>query len=100
MICPTCHTEMILRSGKYGKFFYCAAHGTISKRAAELITAHLGEPHKYAGGLNEDPLMSAVKRTSVAMCQPLDNLQQTIDFYVDHPPFTDDEDHWMNTRDY
>lgn len=96
MLCPTCHTEMILRNGKYGEFFYCAAHGTISKRAAEIIAQH---QTTYAGGLNEDPLMDAVKRTSVTLGQPLDELEQLIEFVVDNPPL-DDEDHWMNTRPY
>lgn len=101
--CPSCKTEMVLRNGKYGPFFYCKDHGTISMRAAKKITELLAkteDEHGYSGGFNEDPLFDSIKRTSVNLGMPQDDLQQTIDFYNDHPPFSDDEDHWMNIRDY
>ena len=80
------------RIGKYGGFFYCKTHGTISDKGAAIL--------QRIHSIKEDPLMDAIKRTSVSLGKPMDELEEIIDFFVDNPPENEDEDHWMNVREY
>lgn len=102
--CPSCKTEMILRNGKYGPFFYCKDHGTISMRAAKKITVllkRIEDEHTYVGGYNENPLKDLIFRQSIGLGEPMDNLTDLAKFTVDnHYDAQDNEDHWMNIRDY
>lgn len=58
---------MELRTGKYGDFFYCRDHGTISKRAADALMGHDRPPSFYT--CSHPPkidLLDDVHRMSVA----------------------------------
>lgn len=99
--CPSCKTEMILRNGKYGPFFYCKDHGTISMRAAKVITASIDSDQCTNWQYIDEPFLDIIKRRSVILGRPMDDLQDLVEFYVDDPDQSqDDPDHWMNVRDY
>lgn len=95
MKCLKCKTEMIQRSGKHGLFWCCPKsnpsdnHGTFSTRQQHYNTSF----HKVS--LSEpDPLMRAIERQTMALGGYLTDL----DRFVEGSP--DEEDHWMNGREY
>lgn len=93
------------RTGKYGDFFYCKTHGTISKQAVKvLLNVEYGPIADYVSHPAlpmEDPLLDAVKRTGYAMGHHMDEMGQLVDFFNDMEESADwDEDHWMNVRPY
>lgn len=101
--CPTCGKPMEPRTGKYGDFFYCQDHGTISKKA--VMRAAWNTPNEMATtesiAFNKDPLLTAIKRKGVAMGHHVDEMGELIDWFNDmESAAEDDEDHWMNIRPY
>lgn len=99
--CPSCNKPMEPRTGKYGDFFYCREHGTISKLAAMAISERTQEYKPTTVPLYNNDLMDTVKRQGVAMGHHIDELGQLIDFFNDMEESAEwDEDHWMNIRPY
>lgn len=106
MKCPSkgCHEEMEHRTGKFGGFWYCRAHGTISDRGMELIQRLTGS--SAAGGLavpynctpESDSLMLQITRETLGFGVRPSELEEWV---VDDKDAADyEDDHWMNTRPY
>lgn len=100
--CPSCGVDMEPRTGKYGDFFYCLNHGTISKAAFKaLLNAEYGPISNCVSLPNEDTLLEVVKRKGIQVGHHIDDLGQLVDWYNDNEQSAeDDDDHWMNIRPY
>ena len=103
--CPTCHAEMEHRNGKFGGFWYCKQHGTISDIGAAILrsTQRISEVSVQRGGsYTSDPLLDAVKRKGYQLGHPTDELGQLVDWINDPDPndVEEEDDHWMNIRPY
>lgn len=99
--CPTCVKPMELRTGKYGDFFYCREHGTVSKLAAMALTERTSTYIPTTIPMYNADLMDTVRRQGVAMGHHLDETGQLVDWYNDTEIVAEgDNDHWMNTRPY
>lgn len=101
MNCPTCGIAMIRRTGKFGPFFYCASHGTISERAAELITQlqRLRDMDVNSYYAPPTDLDFEIRKQCINLGQPMSSDDQNLlDWIVDGDPEDDEEDHWKNMR--
>lgn len=101
MKCPTCGVEMIERTGRYGDFFYCKDHGTISARGAKLIAAieqMNAQTSESTRAASSPDLLHMVKVKSYELGQHTDDLGQLCEWIVDQN--TEEDDHWMNVRPY
>lgn len=108
MNCPSCKVKMELRTGKYGDFYYCRDHGTISKKAAAILTGQERPPpshYAYAPSPNID-LLEEVHRMSVAFGGPVGETAELLNFLTDASVEyatsgdEEDEEHWTNLRPY
>ena len=91
--CKVCGTQMQLRNGRYGEFYFCVKsrvknlHGTINK--AEYDTALAASAAAVAARDTADQEMLAhMRRIETA------GADNAIDFYVDHQLSESDE--WPN----
>ena len=109
MKCLFCNKEAIERNGKFGKFFFCAGHGTISIQGNKMhVTGKMFEvAHK-----NEIEERMYEEEHGVAMQEPcLDRLVESamvsimgyglssMDRFIEggREAALDEDNHWMNT---
>lgn len=106
MKCPSkdCTEEMVHRTGKFGGFWYCRKHGTISDKGMAIIekiresSSASGKIYSYSDNPNNDPLMLQIERQTLEFGVMPTELEKWI---VDHPGAADwEEDHWLNSRPY
>lgn len=110
-ISKNCKREMTKRSGKFGIFYYCPDHGTISEKVIELL-AQIKEKSKevnyndkvenYRDVLNNDPLIAAIEKQTLAFGVQIPEL---VKFGIDHNVHfpnseLDTEDDWTLMRPY
>jgi hypothetical protein len=113
-----CNREMQRRNGKFGYFYYCPVHGTISEKAVSALREYIRNKAKelttakavlYSGETNMSPpmqdydseahndiLFSAIEKETAALDIHVPDL---VKFYIDYED-PDDEGHWMNARLY
>ena len=95
MICLVCKSEMRIRTGPYGEFYYCphGNHGTISVAKYDAIIKSLPNEGLLIG--EKDPLMHAIERTQAALGYgAMSDLER---FYIDNPEYSED-DFWQDMR--
>ena len=105
MRCPSkgCTETMVHRQGKFGGFWYCKVHGTISDKGMAMlqppvVTQALSTPLPYRCSPEHDPLMLQIERQTLAMGIQISEVEK---FIVDDEDAADyEEDHWLNTRPY
>lgn len=107
-----CTREMEKRSGKFGIFYYCPDHGTISEKGVKLLEqaresrTTTGNIQNYRDVPNVDPLMLEIKKQSLAFGVGLTELEKLVESDVDHKYYfgdrndDDDEDDWNHTNPY
>ena len=98
--CPSynCTETLQHRNGKFGGFWYCRHHGTISDRGMAILTAGCIISGKTSGiqssidvtDSNSD-LLFQIKRETAAMGFGVSDLEEWV---VDGNP--NDVDHWSN----
>jgi len=102
--CPTCHAEMEHRNGKFGGFWYCKQHGTISDKGVAILRSiqRTSEISTQYSGSNTSDLLDMVKRKGYELGHSTDDLGQLVDWINDPDPndVEEDDDHWMNIRPY
>lgn len=102
MKCPdsSCSNIMEHRNGKFGGFWYCPQHGTISDKGIAIIEKlpSLVEVASYSFSTENDPLMHQIHRQTMDFGVRPSELEEWI---VDDEGAADyEEDHWMNLRPY
>lgn len=101
MKCTKCKTEMVERSGKFGKFLCCPKsnptdnHGTISLET-RAVTGQ--DTYNHSSVLSKDSLDMQIHRQMMGFGVRMTDL----DLFVEGGPEAaqDEDDHWMNTRLY
>jgi hypothetical protein len=103
---PGCNTHMEHRTGKYGGFWYCRQHGTISDARAVVVQKILDTARRSGGTTHKaspidttsSDLMFQIEKQTMSFGYQPSELEKWI---VDSPHgIDDDEDHWMNVRPY
>lgn len=85
------------RTGKFGGFWYCKEHGTISEKEVGMIGRLALAGIADAASLQDDLLMQ-IERISLEFGVKASELESWI---VDDPDAADYEpDHWHNIRPY
>lgn len=103
MKCSKCKSDMVIRSGKFGKFFACPKsnptdnHGTkafVIKRVIEII-GQKAYNTKYHGESDLDHIIQT-------QMMPFIGRMTDLDLFIEggYDAAMDDENHWMNTREY
>lgn len=98
-----CSNEMEHRVGKFGGFWYCPQHGTISDKGAAMFKkmqehTKVQPSAPYLSNPENDPVMLQIERQSLEFGVKATELESWI---VDDPDAADYEDeHWMNVRPY
>ena len=116
MMCPCCKTDMIKRNGVYGEFFYCRQHGTISVQSNKIVAT--GEIRKKVSAieykqlalkdvgnsvLDQPSLELQMERQMMAFGVRLTEMDRFIEgetIELQQVAAIDDEDHWLNQRQY
>lgn len=100
-ISKNCQHELQPRTGRYGPFYYCPEHGTISAKGLEIFQAVTGSKEtsgrvsQYTPGNDIDQLMTAIKRETLGFgCSPTD-LEEWIVDDEDAPDY--EPENWQNT---
>jgi hypothetical protein len=108
MKCLFCKKEAIERNGKFGKFFFCAGHGTISIQGNKMnVTgkmfevAHKNEVEKRM--YEEDGVAMQThcinKSVELAMWSIMGYGLSSMDRFIEggKEAALDEQDHWINT---
>lgn len=102
MKCPSkdCTVPMVHRYGKFGGFWVCSQHGTISDKGMEILqsmdSSHGTLCHSSIER-NEPVLLEVKKQTLEFGIQPTEIEEWIVD---DEAAADYEEDHWMNVRPY
>jgi hypothetical protein len=95
-----CNVQMSHRTGKFGGFWFCPIHGTVSDKGVAIYKVLKARTKQQgtSGTLcswsesSTDPLGDAIARdTSFGLVGGLER------WIVDGEPEDDEEDHWKNT---
>jgi hypothetical protein len=108
MKCLFCKKEAIERNGKFGKFFFCSGHGTISiqnnkvrvtGKMFEVARDNEIEERMYAedGVAMQAPCIN--KSVELAMWSIMGYGLSSMDRFIEggKEAALDEQDHWMNT---
>lgn len=115
MDCPCCKMSMVKRSGKFGEFFYCKNHGTMSVQNGKLVATgkiklklssqvRKLKLSEISTGFQNQPKLSE----QMEMQMMFFGVRMTeTDCFIEGETLElmqlnaqDDEDHWLNTRPY
>lgn len=111
MKCLVCSKELLPISGKFGVFFSCRGHGTISKQGTKVVATGA-----MLQSINQNLLISKGHVEQYKQCSKPFDLEQEVrnkmvgfgyymtdlDLFIEGGDDTanDDQDHWMNLRPY
>lgn len=115
MKCPCCKVDMVKRQGKFGEFFYCNQHGTMSVQGTKIVTT--GEINRklksftrklklcdVGSGFKDDlNLFQQMEQQMLSFGVRLSEIDRFIEgetLELMQLNAQDDEDHWLNTRPY
>lgn len=100
VFCPSCNGGMQRRTGKFGVFYYCAKHGTMSEKGAKILEQIRAARDTESTYIPQTPSLDhAVRMQCLAMGPALSpDDQNLLDWIVDGDPEDDEEDHWKNMR--
>lgn len=104
MKCTKCKTEMVERSGKFGKFLCCPKsnptdnHGTISLEKRAVVGQDIYNDRFHSSMFSRDSLDMEIHRQMMGFGVRMTDL----DLFIEGGPEAaeDETDHWMNMRDY
>lgn len=95
---PKCDKEMQHRTGKYGGFWFCPLHGTISDKGVKMLLKRPRLALEDVGKTYDANVMREVKRQTLGFGFEPTDIEEWI---VDNEDAADyEEDHWMNMRPY
>lgn len=106
MNCPLCKTAMQKRNGKFGPFFYCQPHGTISLQGKKLHTT--GEiTSKIKSLVTSKKVTSSCDQKDLEILVRIEMakfgvLMNDLDLFIEGGAQAahDEPDHWMNSRPF
>lgn len=101
MLCPKCKTEMGIRDGKFGQFYYCPNSSSKDPHKTITVASFSGTIREVTPATVPEDFNDAVTRECIALGLPMDRLTQLAEFILGDPD--DDmleEDHWSNHYPY
>lgn len=106
MKCQKCKAEMLIRSGKFGEFYACPKsnpsdnHGTapVLKGQKAYIENYYSSELSMSGTGNTFSLDKLIQKQMM----PFIGRMTDLDLFVEggYDDAVEDENHWMNTREY
>lgn len=115
MKCPCCKVDMIRRDGRFGEFFYCKDHGTMSNQGGKVVATgvikeklreranSLQLSRTMAYRLEQPSLLMMTEQQTMGWGVRMDEIDRFIEgetLELMQLQAQDDEDHWLNTRPY
>jgi len=99
-LCKVCSTELQLREGKFGPFYFCpqskgyVKHGTINKAEYDALLVS-GLAKVYKRDSDDQQMVDHLRRIEAASADSLSS--SVIDFYTDHSLSSNEADpEWNN----
>ena len=106
MNCLVCRQKAIERNGKFGTFYFCPGHGTISQQGRNLKVTGLmflkvkkyleNKSRHFAQAAYAPNLEILVEQKMASMGFFMDDLDRFVEGCAETA--LDEEDHWMNLR--